>query len=104
MNEENIYDFVWDPAKALANVQKHGVTFDQAATVLLDALALTVYDEAHSQHEDRWFTLGLETGGKLLAIAHTYEIIGPTKAGSGLSRPGGRRDPSDATTKMNLDR
>jgi uncharacterized DUF497 family protein len=35
MNEENIYDFVWDPTKALANVQKHGVTFDQAATVLL---------------------------------------------------------------------
>ena len=39
------YDFEWDPAKALSNALKHDVTFDQAATVFLDALALTVYDE-----------------------------------------------------------
>jgi uncharacterized DUF497 family protein len=45
--------------------------------VFLDALALTVYDEAHSQNEDRWFTLGYDTGGRLLAVAHTYEVTGP---------------------------
>ena len=37
------YDFEWDPAKALSNAHKHDVTFDQAATVFLDALALTVF-------------------------------------------------------------
>lgn len=74
MNQETIYDFQWDPAKALSNLRKHDVTFDQAATVFLDALALTVYDEANSLHEERWFTLGLEAGGNLLAVAHTYEI------------------------------
>lgn len=47
------YDFEWDSVKALSNVRKHGVTFDQAATVFLDALALTVFDAAHSQHEER---------------------------------------------------
>ena len=47
------YDFQWDPAKALSNLNKHGVTFDQAATVFLDALALTVYDAANSLDEDR---------------------------------------------------
>ncbi|MGP0093468.1 MAG: BrnT family toxin [Xanthobacteraceae bacterium] len=78
MNEDVVYDFEWDPAKALYNARKHGVTFDQAATVLLDALALTVYDDANSQHEERWFTLGLDAGGNLLAVAHAYEIIGPT--------------------------
>jgi len=46
--------------------------------VLVDAFALTVYDEANSQHEDRWFTLGYDTSGRLLAVAHTYEVIGPT--------------------------
>jgi uncharacterized DUF497 family protein len=79
MAGETIYDFEWDPAKALANVHKHGVSFDQAATVLLDPLALTVYDEGHSEDEERWFTLGIETTGKLLAVAHTYEITGPAR-------------------------
>ena len=54
MNENIVYDFAWDPAKALSNARKHGITFDQAATVLLDALALTVYDDASSRHEERW--------------------------------------------------
>lgn len=72
------YQFEWDAAKAIANMQKHGVTFEQAATVLLDALALTVYDEAHSQHEERWFTLGHDANGVLLAVAHTYEAMGTT--------------------------
>jgi uncharacterized DUF497 family protein len=76
MDPETVYDFEWDPAKALHNARKHHVTFDQAATVFLDALALTVYDEAHSQAEDRWFTLGFDVSGRLLAVAHTCEIIG----------------------------
>jgi len=45
--------------------------------VFLDATALTVYDEENSENEDRWFTLGFEASGKLLAIAHTYEIMEP---------------------------
>jgi uncharacterized DUF497 family protein len=78
MNPEINYDFQWDPAKALYNARKHDVTFDQAATVFLDAFALTVYDEASSQTEDRWFTLGYDANGRLLALAHTYELTGPT--------------------------
>lgn len=45
--------------------------------MLLDPLALTVYDEANSQHKERWFTLGLDLMGELLAVAHTHEITGP---------------------------
>ena len=67
----------WDPAKAASNVTKHGVTFAQAATVLLDPLALTVFDEAHSEFEERWFTLGQSSDGKLLAVSHTYTTTGP---------------------------
>src|SRR5262245_50661970 len=78
MNGETVYDFHWDSAKALANAREHGVTFDQAATVLLDPLALTVYDEAHSGHEERWFTLGFDATGRLLAIARTYEVVSPS--------------------------
>jgi uncharacterized protein len=74
MEHETIYDFQWDPTKALYNVRKHDVTFDQAATVFLDPVALTVYDEVNSDKEERWFTLGLDASGRLLgAVA---EVVG----------------------------
>jgi uncharacterized DUF497 family protein len=69
-------DITWDAAKAQANIVKHGVTFAQAATVLLDPLALTVFDRDHSETEDRWFTLGMSSDDKLLAVAHTYQPSG----------------------------
>ena len=37
--------------------------------MFLDALALTVYDAANSLDEDRWFTLGFDGAGQLLAVA-----------------------------------
>lgn len=80
MSAEIVYDFEWDAAKALSNAAKHGITFDRAATVFRDALALTVFDKAHSQSEERWFTLGHDAGGVLLAVAHTYQATGPASA------------------------
>ena len=73
-------DITWDPVKAQTNLSKHGVSFTQAASVLLDPLALTVFDAAHSDQEERWFTLGQALDGTLLAIAHTYQSTGPDTA------------------------
>ena len=73
-------DIGWDPAKAQANVKKHGVSFAEAATVLLDPLALTVFDARHSDEEERWFTLGTSSTGRLLAVAHTFRSIDPVLA------------------------
>lgn len=73
------YDFEWDGNKAESNLKKHGVTFEQAATVFLDALAVTVFDEAHSQYEERWFTLGHTAQGVLLAVAHTYQATSASR-------------------------
>lgn len=70
-------DITWDPIKAQSNIAKHGVPFVQAATVLHDALALTVFDAAHSEFEERWFTLGMSSDGKMLAVSHTYQHTGP---------------------------
>lgn len=74
-------DTTWDPLKAQSNIAKHGVTFVQASTVLLDALALTVFDAAHSELEERWFTLGNSSESKLLAVSHTYQHTGPVHVG-----------------------
>ena len=66
------YDFEWDLQKAISNFAKHGVTFEQAATVFLDPLAITVFDEEHSQTEERWLTMGQQAGGGLLVLVHTF--------------------------------
>jgi uncharacterized protein len=94
MSEVIAVDYEWDNAKALANVVKHGVTFDQAATVFLDSLALTVFDSAHSEYEERWFTLGHAAGGALLAVAHTYQATGPVSARVRIisARPASKRE------------
>jgi hypothetical protein len=70
----------WDPPKADANLAKHGVSFAQAASVLLDPLALTVFDRAHSDDEERWFTLGMSIEGRLPAVSRTYQATGPNSA------------------------
>ena len=73
-------EFTWDAVKAVSNLAKHRVGFAQAATVFADALALTVFDHEHSTLEERWFTLGMDSTGKLLAVAHTYTATGPASA------------------------
>jgi uncharacterized DUF497 family protein len=63
------FPFEWDPAKARSNLAKHRVSFQEAQTVFVDPGSLTVYDERHAEHEDRYFILGLSATGRLLAVA-----------------------------------
>ena len=64
-------DFDWDPMKALGNLSKHGVSFEEAATVFDDLLAITVGDPDHSDFEDRDITIGESDLGRLLVVSHT---------------------------------
>ncbi len=64
--------FDWDPKKGKANLRKHGVSFDEAATVLLDPHALSGPDPDHSIGEERYITFGYSWLGRLLAVCHTY--------------------------------
>ena len=63
--------FEWDPKKATANLRKHGISFDEAATVFLDDLSLTGEDPDHSLHEERYVTFGISSSGRLLVVSHT---------------------------------
>ncbi len=63
--------FEWDDAKARANLAKHGVSFEEAASVFGDPLALTFSDPDHSLGEKRWLTFGVSHPGRLLVVAHT---------------------------------
>ena len=55
--------FEWDSRKAKANARKHRVTFDEAATVFGDPLALTFVDPDHSSDEERFLTFGVSGNG-----------------------------------------
>jgi uncharacterized DUF497 family protein len=63
--------FEWDPKKAAANLKKHGVTFQEAATVFGDPLAITFDDPDHSEDEERHLTFGLSLQGRLIVVSHT---------------------------------
>lgn len=80
--------FEWDEAKAHSNLKKHQVSFEIAARVFLDPLALSVQDRIEGG-EYRWQTLGVVDGYLLLLVAHTVrqsdeseiiEIISARKA------------------------
>jgi uncharacterized DUF497 family protein len=75
-----VYAFEWDPAKAEENTAKHGVAFELAASVFRDPLTLTVYDDEHSEAEERWATLGRTENGRLLVVVHTFEETGAASA------------------------
>jgi uncharacterized DUF497 family protein len=69
------YNFEWDNAKARSNQGKHGVGFEEAATVFKDARALTIFDAEHRMEEERWITLGISGGGRLLVVCHTFKKV-----------------------------
>ena len=63
--------FEWDAQKAAATAAKHGVTFDDAVTVFLDANALDGPDLAHSEREPRFLRLDCAADGRVLMVAYT---------------------------------
>lgn len=63
--------FEWDPRKAAANLKRHGVSFEEAATAFRDPLSATARDPDHSVGEDRFITFGVSNRGRVLAVSHT---------------------------------
>ena len=63
--------FEWDPRKAKANAAKHGVSFDDAVTVFLDANGLDGQDLQHSEAEARFRRLGRAADGRVIMVAYT---------------------------------
>ncbi len=64
--------FSWDDRKERENQRKHGVTFEEAATVFADENARLKQDPDHSQDEDRFVLLGFSAKLRLLVVVHSY--------------------------------
>lgn len=64
-------EFEWDPDKAAANVEKHGVEFSEAMTVFGDPLELTIADPDHSEDQFRFLSIGVSAAGRPLVVSYT---------------------------------
>jgi len=71
-----MFKFEWDDQKAASNLQKHGVSFDEALSVFGDAIALTFSDTDHSDTEERSRTYGISNKDRLLVVVHTERRSG----------------------------
>jgi hypothetical protein len=63
-------DFEWDPGKAAANLEKHGVDFADAVGAFFDDFALTLEDEGST--EERYVTVGMDVLGRILVVVYTW--------------------------------
>jgi len=65
-------EFEWDEEKAQNNLKKHGVSFDEAATIFNDPKIATISDPDHSEDEERYVSIGKSVIMRLLSVIHTY--------------------------------
>jgi uncharacterized protein len=72
--------FEWDTSKAVSNLRKHGISFDEAMTVFADPDALDGPDLTHSAIEARFVRLGLSSAGRVLMLAYTVRRSGDGEA------------------------
>jgi len=63
--------FDWDEQKAIRNMAKHQISFDEAQTVFDDLMFITIVDDEHSRDEERYISIGISNRGRLLMVAHT---------------------------------
>lgn len=69
------FEFEWDPAKAAANLRKHGVEFDEAETVFLDPYACIMDDPDHSADEQREIILGYSEKNHLVLVSYKKKWV-----------------------------
>jgi uncharacterized protein len=66
------FKICWDLKKTHQNLQKHGISFEEAKTVLWDENAIVINDPDHSIEEDRYILLGQSAAARLLVVVHCY--------------------------------
>ena len=67
-----MYCFDWDENKNRINLEKHGITFEEASTVFFDDRAILFDDPEHSIDEDRFLLLGMSETAKVCIVCHCY--------------------------------
>ena len=69
-------EFEWDAEKARSNLKKHGISFEEAATIFNDPKIATISDPDHSENEERYVSIGRSVIMRLLSVIHTFRQEG----------------------------
>ena len=64
--------YEWDESKNFKNKLKHKISFEEAITVFEDTAAVTIYDEEHSENEERFIIIGFDLKSRTLTVCHCY--------------------------------
>ena len=62
--------FEWDFFKEKSNKLKHNIDFQRASTIFKDPNSLTIFDNKHSQYEERWITIGQDNTNNIIIVVH----------------------------------
>lgn len=69
----NNIEFEWDTLKNKKTINKHGISFEEAAEIFSKPDTIIEYDEDHSDLEDRWNAIGYSTKQRALIVCHCYK-------------------------------
>lgn len=69
----NYIEFIWDEKKNSKNIRKHGISFEEAATVFFDENAIVFDDPDHSVDENRFLIIGVSKTDNLCIVSHCYK-------------------------------
>ena len=64
-------NFEWHTEKALKNIKRHNITFEEAGTAFRDPFSLTIDDPRHSDDEQRFVLIGKSYKNRILIVIHT---------------------------------
>ena len=70
------FTFEWDTEKNILNIEKHGVSFEEAKTIFYDPNVLYMYDPFHSDNEERFYAIGISEKLNVLIVSHCYRDEG----------------------------
>ena len=91
----------WDVRKAATNLRKHGVSFEEAASVLFSDFAITTPDVKHSDEGDaRERTIGISQRLRVLVVVHTERVDGLIRIIS--ARKATRQEASDYAEEVKI--
>ena len=82
-----VYMFEWDEIKNKQNIEKHGVSFEDALLVFNDQSRITMFDEGHSLDEDRYYCIG-NVNGDIMTVRFTIRDTKIRIIGAGYWRKG----------------
>lgn len=66
-------NYEWSFIKEKLNIAKHKVSFEEAKSVFSDEYGLVLFDEEHSENEERFLLLGRSYKSRVLLVVHCYK-------------------------------